>query len=170
MRSQNSKVSRKGRPYYLTKIKECMMINSDTFMDQKTPANLDPKLKEAYERVMGMSTATVQPAASPASQPVAQPASQTQPQASSSPFVSQPAPSTFTPTTIVQPTASVVSEGASGVAAGSVHTAGTAAKAASGGSSIMTVVYIIAGIVFILAYTLFWIKILNFQTPFPLPF
>lgn len=117
-------------------------------MDQKAPANLDPKLKEAYERVMGMSATPAQPASTPPSQPAAQAAVQTQPQAYSSSFVGQPA---------------------SGVAAGAVHT-GTAAKAASGGSSIMTVVYIVAGVVFILAYTLFWIKILNFQTPFPLPF
>jgi hypothetical protein len=58
----------------------------------------------------------------------------------------------------------------SGAAAPSSVTSPAAAKAPKQTSPIMPVVYVICGIFFLVAYSLFWVKILNFQLPFPLPF
>ncbi|MBI4084452.1 MAG: hypothetical protein HY431_00960 [Candidatus Levybacteria bacterium] len=142
-------------------------------MDPKSfPPNLDPKLKEAYDRVMSMSSpanSPQPPATLTAPSTSSQSASPPQPAGPQAP-ISQPAGSP-TPSSASQPPQMT------GIAAGTpVNAPQTQAAPAAPlspakhGSPLMSVVYIVCGIVFILAYTLFWAKILNFQTPFPLPF
>lgn len=146
-------------------------------MDPKNfPSNLDPKLKEAYDRVMTMNPPTSpQTPTTPPPQTIipAQPATPTTaPTPVSPPTSPQPQPTTtpFSVAIPVQPTG--MAAGTTPLNAPATQAAPTAAsgKSAKHGSPIMSVVFIVCGVVFILAYTLFWIKILNFQTPFPLPF
>lgn len=107
-------------------------------MDPKKATNLDPKLKETYERIMNthvvatpapqtpVNPTTTQPVQAP-QQPVASP--QPQPQsANAAPLVTAPPKKT---------------------------------------SNLMLVIYILAGVLFFIIYALFWIKFFNLSIPLP---
>lgn len=170
-------------------------------MDSKPPANLDPKLKEAYDRVMGMSSSNPAPSVPPIT-PSTPPSTfgvtnpgipQPSTPPADSPFMGQPAGVPFgAPTATLPPLQPGISSTPTGTMVGVPTTpviapiggpvtptapapaattvAATSAKPAKGGSKIMPFVFVFCGIIFLLAYTLFWIKILNLQLPFPLPF
>ena len=128
---------------------------------QTAPGNLDPKLKETYNRVMNTQTntpgstteptlsghavsqANTAPQAEPASHPMTPPVVQTQPQASTTPVPSV-APQTFTGNQIVAPTMAKPEK--------IVITP----QAGSGGMK--QILYIVAAVLFFAAYTLFWMR------------
>lgn len=146
-------------------------------MDPKTPQNLDPKLKEAYDRVMGMAAnnatpvqppAAVNPAPQMAAPQTAMPGVQGGNPAQS--FMPQQ-PGTYPPMGGGAPAGGTPMPGMGAPATSTAPATGThAAKPSHHSSPVMTVVYIICGIIFLLAYAVFWVKILNFELPFPLPF
>lgn len=150
------------------------MIKVEKFMDPKALSNLDPKLRETYERVMG--TPSDAGASAPASTlsptpttadggtstqatatvttpdgTVAQATSplSTPPVQPVNPWQSQPAgassPNPFTPTGQSLPSPASVSEGKET-------------------SPMLRVLYIIGAVVFFALYTVFWIKV--FKLPF----
>lgn len=115
-------------------------------MDPKKSTELDPKLKEAYERVMGTSF-------TPA-------ASQT---ATMPPMPAQPRP-----TPIPQPTAApTVAAAVKPVAA--IRPGGVAntfvVKKGGAKSGISPILLILAGIIFFAVYTIFWVKFFNISIP-----
>jgi len=131
-------------------------------MDPQKLSSLDPKLREAYQRVMG--TTIPEPQAAPLSQ-------------ASAP-IPQPEFVPASPTTIPTQQASNFVQMNSEIPAA----APTAALAPNftvppvsqvpimpikkKGSSIMPVLFVIVGLVFIVIYTLFWTKIFNLKLPF----
>jgi hypothetical protein len=128
-------------------------------MDPQKLSQLDPKLREAYQRVMG--TTIPEPAApnqapAPAplqpTPPVAQPQPVTNPQAAPEPAIPQQPTSNF-----VQMNSTVAAIPADQAQSGTVL------KKKSG---LMPVLFIIAGLIFVGIYTLFWVKIFNLQVPF----
>lgn len=140
------------------------------------PQNLDPKLKEAYDRVMTMNPPTSQqtPTTPPPTDTPATPPQTTTPAQPAAPTTTPPpVQPTATPFSAAQPVQPIgMAAGTTPLSAPITQAAPTATpgKSAKHGSPLMSVVFIVCGVVFILAYTLFWIKILNFKTPFPLPF
>ena len=134
-------------------------------MDPKKQANqLDPKLKEVYDRVMGT---TVAPSATPIQQPNASVA--TPPP--TSPSQSAPVTPQRTQTTVVQNIPSTITQ-ASGAPTHSVVSAGSLGKkhvdssteGKKGGAG--PVIFIILGVVMLLVYTFVWLKIFNVSLPF----
>lgn len=151
-------------------------------MDGKQQLNqLDPKLQEAYNRVMGTNVPPPAPG-SPAPQPPANPVTQvpTEPKPPVAP--PQPAPvvpqvpnkpppvpkqdnfaqtvpvaQVFTPTPSGAPQAAV-----SGFVAGGAEVAAPAVKK----SGISPAILVLAAIVFFIVYTLVWIKVFNLSLPF----
>lgn len=136
------------------------------------PNHLDPKLKEAYERVMGTATtkqepnpaqpmpATQAPPASVPTQPPASPAATPPPTPIASYQVPslQPANSPFAATTLSTSKTTPVKPSAKP----------TVSEKKS--SPIMTILLVLGGIIFFLAYTIVCVKLLNVTLPFPLPF
>lgn len=110
-------------------------------MDKKLYPNLDPKLKEVYDRVMGFNQPPTPP--TPAKNPASVPAPSYQP-ISISPKKSDPIP--FIANVNV----------------------GVASKNKSSSSSMLLL--IIVGLIFFIVYGLFWVKFFNIQLPFSLPF
>ena len=128
------------------------------------PNNLDPKLKETYERVMGTQTATAQqtPAAPQASNPV-------------NPITTNPTTTgPVIPTEIPQgvPTPAYTQDNLNFQAAIQTPIVGAAAPVPAvivpqhHSSSLLKILYIIGAIVFFLAYTFLWIKIFKLPIPF----
>ncbi len=109
-------------------------------MDQKKANQLDPKLKEVYERVMGTTVAQ-----QPTTPPPAQAPSQT----------TQTEPPPHVVHVAAAPTHTVVS-------AGSVTKKENSEKK----SPVSIPILILAGIVFLLVYALVWVKVFNFKLPF----
>ncbi|MBI2033251.1 MAG: hypothetical protein HYT10_02190 [Candidatus Levybacteria bacterium] len=153
-------------------------------MDPKTAQNLDPKLKEAYDRVMGTSLPATSPApAVPPSQPAphiettaptpppSQPMQIFQANEAKSPppqHTSEPAPFTHVNPPAVH-TASPVSSTSQGstissgfVAGGTKNHSSTSSESAGVSSKVL----FLAGVVFFLIYTLFWIKFTGLTLPF----
>jgi hypothetical protein len=162
------------------------MVSPDQNMDPKAqnanfPNHLDPKLKEAYERVMGTATKPAQAAASgavstpspaqPMTPPVTPPAA-----APVSPAVApaQPAaPAASYQVQSLQPAASPITASPAPQTPFVKSPGKSVAKAAVSekkSSPVMTVLLFFGGIIFFLAYAIVCVKLLNFQLPFPLPF
>lgn len=147
-------------------------------MDPKQNAQLDPKLKEAYDRVMGTATPPTSPVTStpqPVDPVVATPAT---PSPVTTPTVPSPVPVVTAPS--VQPTPAtsplpvtpvVMPHSTETVRIGGdtpievQHTTtGVVAKEKKKGIS--PTILILGAIVFLAVYALFWIKFLNVPIPF----
>lgn len=124
-------------------------------MDPKGLPNLDPKLKEAYERVMSTSISSSAPSA-PTTASAPTPAPQATAPAQAAPT---PAAVASSPVAAPQPTSIPQSTSASTFVAGNT-------PAASSGSKISPVLLVIAGIIFFAVYTLFWLRFFNIPLPF----
>lgn len=143
-------------------------------MDPKqsgTPGNLDPKLKEAYERVMGLApNPSVQKTpATPTSTPAAQPVPQPTPAATPAPATPTPQPQPTPAAPSAMPTMQTVGT-AKPNATSPVHLTsqihGFVASKQKKKSQLSPVVIVLAAVVFIVVYTLVWVKIFNVQLPF----
>lgn len=153
-------------------------------MDPKSIANLDPKLRETYERVMGAApTAPASPdnQASPMS-PSPTPAAPTPPPDFSSPVSPEPQLSAPLSSSTVQATGASIPASTSytpadlGLSAASQPSPGgdmqpltspaAVAQSSQGTGSLIKILYIFGGIVFFVVYVFFWIKIFNYQLPF----
>ena len=134
-------------------------------MDPKSINNLDPKMKETYDRVMGTATA---PAAN-----TAPPPAPGMPQATPMP-VSPTATAGLATTPANAPFGAAPSVPDNLQFQAAIQTPPSQPVSAPVGSvpgqtsSLLKVLYIIGSIVFFVAYTFFWIKIFNI--PVPLPF
>lgn len=130
-------------------------------MDPKNiPPNLDPKLKEVYERVMGTPVGGTNP--QPASQPPLPP--QTQPSWAPplppppSPIPPPPPPQTSAPQqsrpfpVVNLPAAAPKQE--------------TAVSVPQKKSHLTTIIFAIVGLVFFAVYALFWMRFFNLPVPF----
>jgi cobalamin biosynthesis Mg chelatase CobN len=142
------------------------------------PSHLDPKLKEAYERVMGTAhtaagTTTAQPASQPSTQapPPAQPApAAATPQQATVPGVVG-APTTTYQAPSLQPSTPHLTQTSPPINTAHVATkpqAKTPDTHKSGGTSGILVFFGL--VIFLLAYAVVWVKVLGYQLPFPLPF
>jgi|SRR6185369_13442277 len=136
-------------------------------MDPKAVSNLDPKLKETYDRVMGTATpgssaaaAAPQPLTAPAVAPVNADITQGAPAATTSAEIP---PATPTPAYNAD---NLRFQAAIQAPAGAVPVGGVVAKVPGQTSSLLRVLYIIAAIVFFIVYTFVWIKVFNLPLPF----
>lgn len=127
----------------------------DIFMDPKMPSNLDPKLKEAYERVMG--TTIPKPSAPPT--PTATPMPNPIP-GSSQALPAQPRPEMPSPV----PPSPQSSETMVKVSPTPTAFVAKPQKAKSGGIS-PTIIFL-GLFVFFVVYSLFWLKFFNVSIPF----
>lgn len=164
-------------------------------MDPKSLANLDPKLRETYERVMGTTTGAdgasdLSPFAPSPTQPVAAdaPPAETPPAAASttdsSPAAttpdtafSTPQPAAETPAaneTATSPTPTAYMPVAEAQPAENVNPYAAATPFPSPAevaqsrevSPILRILYIVGAVIFFIAYTFFWVKIFNLPLPF----
>lgn len=142
-------------------------------MDPKAINNLDPKLKETYDRVMGTTTPGTPPAAgTPPPSPLTPsptlpgtPDAIQQPQASPAAEVPQAAAQPYNANADNLRFQAAIQQPA--VAASGAIPVGAAVNAAPGQtSSLLRILYIIAAIVFFVVYTFVWIKIFNLPLPF----
>lgn len=153
-------------------------------MDAQKLSQLDPKLRDAYQRVMGTvipeptvpnqsptppvntpTTPTPNPTPQPAVPPVVDPQPVVNPQSTPQPT---PEPASQ------QPTSNFTQMNSTVAAAPALNSPNFSAPAApiqntavfKKKSGLTPILFIIAGIFFIGIYTLFWIKIFNLQVPF----
>ena len=150
-------------------------------MDQKSPNQLDPKLKAIYENVMGGSAIpnpTIQTPTSPISQspvvstntvpiPPVQPVQPIQsPISPINPTIPKPPIVAAAPVTPVQPTQSIPSpRQTQPQPTASIQTSVPTQKKKMS----KTILLIPLGIIFLVAYAIFWIKFFGIKLPF-LPF
>jgi hypothetical protein len=163
-------------------------------MDPKQPTTLDPKLQEAYDRVMNSTPAQ---ASQPTTQsmPASSPAMPQQPQMTQTPAVTPQAPvpppvmtptnATPTPSTTQQPQPVMTSMQSTAAipntnppmntpmpmlqksqAGSSVH--GFVSSQTKKSSTTPSFLYVLAAFVFFVVYTIFWLKF--FKVSLPLPF
>lgn len=119
-------------------------------MDPQLPTGIDPKLKEAYDRVM--STTIPSPTQPPLSQvPTPQPSAQ----------IAQPMP---TPVS-----ANPVPVSQSQTKAPIMFNAGSTKPATHSRVKILPILFVLGGIIFFVAYAVFWTKVFGLKVPF-LPF
>ncbi len=155
-------------------------------MDPKQTAQLDPKLQEAYNRVMGTAVTPAAPATTNPLQPAVNPVTPTPipsapsatptatttvsvapvPAASATASPQQPEqPLPVTPVVMPHSTQTVrVGGGATPVEATPAPSTGVVATSTKKGIS--PVILILGAVVFFLVYSLFWIKFLNVPVPF----
>jgi uncharacterized membrane protein len=155
-------------------------------MDPQKLSNLDPKLRDAYQRVMGT---TIPDPQTPASTPVQAPTQPTDqptipttdptpaPQPQPEPAIPQmptPEPQSI-PTSQPDPTqpASNFTQMNSEIAAPTVGASNfaspafqTQSMAIKKKSKIMPILFVFLGLIFLVIYTLFWTKFFNFKLPF----
>lgn len=154
-----------------------LMIKLEKIMDPKALTNLDPKLRETYERVMGTtSPAAAMPSPTPEPTPTvadggtpAHAATDTAPTASdtlspvtpelSTPPIQPPVNPWQTP----QP-AGTTSAPNPFTPTGSLPSPAAVAGQAKESSPLLRILYIIGAVVFFAVYTIFWIKV--FKLPF----
>lgn len=134
-------------------------------MDPQKLASLDPKLREAYQRVMGTPLPQVQPA-SPRGEPV-------QPPTPSQPPVSEPEPAIpqqppLGANNFVQMNSEVASAPTAAPPASPNFVAPATAStiAVKKKSMMMPVMIGAAALVFLAIYTLFWTKLFSLKVPF----
>ena len=150
-----------------------------------TPGNLDPKLKEMYDRIMAINVKPSAPAAGQTTNVVSEQTTAPQPARSTAtpqagipetPFMP---PANTMPVTQVAPpppqvkvvqtqTIPTVAQAAAQKATGS-PTSFVAQTKKKGSFSLMTPLLILGAIIFLGVYTFFWIKFFNLPVPF-LPF
>lgn len=146
-------------------------------MDPKTLSNLDPKLRETYERVMGSTNSPGATASTPTPPPVDGGASATATPPPIPTPTASPVDATLssTPEPAVAPQASpapgnnpfqtpvvAVNEPAPLPSPASVNQ-----NVQTGGASpLVRVLYIFGAIVFFAVYTYFWMRVFNLQLPF----
>jgi hypothetical protein len=150
-------------------------------MDPQKLSQLDPKLRDVYQRIMGTQVSKPQPAPIPQqSEPVQEqtfmpPISQIQPQpqpfpaqqpqpvvpAQPSPVFAQMNPQIPTPT----PTMAASSNFAAPIVSATPQAQGMVIEK-KGGSSIKFILFGILALIFLVIYTLFWTKIFNLKLPF----
>jgi hypothetical protein len=139
-------------------------------MDPQTQNNLDPKLKETYDRVMGTTTAPAggQPAAAaPSTPPPAAPTpaapvdanAGTPPAADASQNTGSSIPQTPYTADNLSFQAAIQTPVNTQVPLG-----GMVAPRQS--SSLLRILYIVGGVVFFVVYTFVWVKIFNLPLPF----
>ncbi len=124
-------------------------INVD--MDPKTTSNLDPKLKDMYNRVM--------------STPVPPPAAPTTPPQPEMPALAAPEPQTPQPSPTTEIHAAMPLPAAPKPVSAAIIGGGTKSK----NTKLLPVLLAIVGIIFLGVYTVFWVKFFNLSVPF-LPF
>lgn len=135
-------------------------------MDSKNYTNLDPKLREAYERVMNT---TISPANAPSQQPTVAPSPRPLP-SQTSPQIPKPAAVNETPVMLPMPSASlptnspVIQKQPPSTVANIVTT-----SMPQHNSGILPIVIILGAIIFFAVYAVFWLKFFQIQLPF-LPF
>jgi len=120
-------------------------------MDPQALNNLDPKLRETYERVMGTPTETAPPAVFSPETPLP-----TTPAETLVPAVESPAQSN-------------TNGGVTGVFQTPFTNTPTAAMQIPqphDASPLLRVFYIVGALVFFVVYTIFWMKIFNISLPF----
>ncbi len=140
-------------------------------MDPNT-TNLDPKLKEMYNRVMSTPVPPVSPAGGPP------PASSTpdpiptpMPSMPPAPEAPVPPPAQTTPAPVMEtpPTTEMHSAIPMPVAPKPISAAIVGGAGKKKGGGIFPVILVLGGIIFLAVYTVFWIKFFNLKVPF-LPF
>lgn len=140
-------------------------------MDPKALNNLDPKLKETYDRVMG--TTAPSTTGAPTTTPTATPTATQVPSANLNGQSPPPVtPENTPPTPEAMPAVpSYTADNLKFQAAiqtpmvGTMPTVGLAPKP-QGPSSLLKTLYIIGAIVFFVVYAYFWAKIFNLPLPF----
>lgn len=168
-------------------------------MDPQKLASLDPKLRDAYQRVMGTTipepqtappaqmqappppiekpTTPTEPTVTPTSEP--QPAPLTsQPIAEPQPAINPQPQSIPTPQSIpAQPTSNFVQMNSEVAATPTFNSPNFSAPASQTQTialkkknKMMPILFGIVGLIFIAVYTLFWTKIFNLKLPLKLPF
>ncbi len=138
-------------------------------MDSKNQlSQLDPKIKEAYDRVMNTTVhhnptapdntnATVPNEHNPTTPP------STPPIAKLSPTPVQPAAASLTPTPQPVVTNNSLRREPEKIHIGGVPHGGTMQKKKS---AVSPIVYIICGLIFLVIYIIFWLKFFNVPVPF----
>ncbi len=123
-------------------------------MDYKQQfGQLDPKLKEVYERVMGTSVASV-PKASPVPPDISQ-------------HLASPKPVTPTPVApISEPESPLPAGGHQMPQAPTAPQTQTQAISVKPHGHISPIVWILGGLTFVVVYALAWVKIFNLKLPF----
>jgi len=148
-------------------------------MDPKTLNNLDPKLKETYDRVMGTTTpgTPAAPSATPAATtppPVANPhptgamnvdITQAQTNAGAAPEMPQAAPTPSYNADNLRFQAAIQQTPVAG-GTGAIPVGGAVANMPGQPSSLLRILYVIGAIVFFVVYTFVWIKLFNLPLPF----
>lgn len=142
-------------------------------MDPQKLSQLDPKLREAYERVMGTAIpkSQSQPEPKPIPSPIGEPALEPQPVPEPQPAINPQQPQ-FIPTS--EPVIPIQPEVPAPVATTATATPNFTAPAPQTQTIVlkkkrgmmMPVLFGITGLIFIVIYTLFWTKIFNFKLPF----
>lgn len=121
------------------------------------PSNLDPKLKEVYERVMGTpvnSPSTPTTPAPIASSPISSPPSP--PPTTSSP-VTEPTPAPSTQTFVAHNTVPIATK---------VSVSSSVVTPAKSKKKISMPILILGMVGFLVAYAFFWVKVFNLKLPF----
>ncbi len=120
-------------------------------MNPKTPADLDPKLKEAYDRVMGGNFSPSAPIPNPTPPKVENPL----PTTASAPAINpMPYPTPLTnPAPVDMPPLSVMSP--------STTASGQQVISTKKKSKISPIIFLLAGLVFLAIYAVVWGKIFN---------
>lgn len=138
------------------------------YMDPQKLASLDPKLREAYQRVMGTpipKTQTPPPPPKPTADPNQNPTPEPQPE----PFPT-PQPAIPTPPTQASNFVQMNSEAATPPTSQNFITPSPMPQSQTitvkKKNGMMPILIGIAGLVFVAIYTLFWTKIFNFKLPF----
>lgn len=132
-------------------------------MDPKKPAGLDPKLKEVYERVMGINPIPTQPQPEPPKTPVVN-QYPLKPQAPTNPSVTP-----FNMTPPIKPTLNFTPPPTPKIPMESVSSQPKSAEESAvnkKGAGVSPFLILTAGIAFFAVYALFWLKFFNINLPF----
>lgn len=130
-------------------------------MDPQKLSQLDPKLRDAYQRVMGTTIPQSQPAPAPTPELQPEPISVPNTQSAASPepfFIPQPAANPEPQVPMQQPPTQNFTTPPP------MPAQTTVVKKKSG--IMIPILFGIAALVFLVIYTLFWTKIFNFRLPF----
>lgn len=133
-------------------------------MDPKKVSDLDPKLKEVYERVMGTNVSSSK---APAPQSPSKTSESTGAPTGASPRIEQQVEEAPKPQPAPRPAAANVQVF---TAKGGVKQTETDGEKKKGGSPVLTIVLVLAGVLFFAIYALFWLRFFNAELPFTLPF
>ncbi len=136
-------------------------------MDPQKLSQLDPKLREAYQRVMGTPLPPTPPAPNPvpaASEP--QPAINPPPQAIPTPQPAIPTPPAQTDNFIQMNSEAAVAPPAAATPNFTVPAPEAQTVLLKKKNGMLPILFVIVALIFIAIYTLFWTKIFNLRLPF----